>query len=230
VVMVLTVASIIGVVISHSIRKMLPIIILAFVPPLILYTASQLWRPVLLERALLPAGTMVVALWGIGLSRLPGWPKKLLAAIAIPVLVAGFATFYLDPVGQRDTHDPVINIVDPAWQPHDALYHLNLSSMVTYDYYLAGKPAFSLPQGGDLGQSLTEPTKIAMGLKDLEKMPQDIKRLGYKRAWLFIWDSPVSSDFEIQFANTLMKEYQVDQTWTIYSSPYATFKLVLIQL
>lgn len=229
-VIILTIASLIGIVISRSSKKALPIMVLAFLPPIILFAASQIWRPVLLERALLPAGTMVVALWGLGLSRLPGWPQKLLAGIAIPVLLAGFVTFYLDPVGQRDKSDPVIGIVDTAWQPGDVLYHLNLSSMVTYDYYLPSKPAFSLPQGGDLGQSLTDSTKIAMGLKVREKLPDDVRQMGYKRAWVFIWDSPVSSDFEMRFADDLLQHYQVEKTWMIYSSPYATFELALIQL
>ena len=228
--LVVTAVAVIALLKSESLRQVLPLLALAFAPPLILFLASVLWHPVLLERALMPSGAMLAAAWAIGLLKLPGWSRNLMAVMTVPLLTASIVTYYADSAGQRSTQDPVVPLIEQRWQPGDALYHLNLSSTVTYDYYLPGKPGFSLPEGGDLGQSLTDPTKIAMGLKDHEKFPDQLRQLGYKRIWVMIMDSPVSSDFEMAYAARLLSTYPVIQRWTIFSTEYVSFTLALVRL
>lgn len=213
-----------------ELKRLLPLIVLAFGPSAILFIVSQVWHPVLLDRALIPAGAVLIGLWGLGISKMTGWSKKLAAAVAIPMLLAAVVTYYVDPIHQRDTQDPVIGIIDQGWQPGDALYHLNISGMIAYDYYLPGKTMFSLPENGDLAQSLTDETKIAMGLKQLELAPEQLKARGYRRIWLFVYESPVTSDLEEAEARTLLTRYPVVQRWTISETKYQSFTLALLTL
>jgi len=227
-VMALTTISLLA--LRRELRSVLLLLGITFLPPLILETASLAWRPILLDRALVPSGVMLMGLWGTGLSRLPRWVWRPLAIIAIPMLIALIVTYYLDPTHTRAPDDPTIQIVDDHWQEQDAIYHMNAHTIVSYDYYLPGKDQYTYPEVGSLAQSMTDETKIALGIKALEATPSDLRERGYKRLWLMLDVSVVSTQDEIDAGKSILATHQVLRRWEIYDEPAGTFELVLIQL
>jgi 4-amino-4-deoxy-L-arabinose transferase-like glycosyltransferase len=225
---VLTITSLIC--LRKDLRAARPLLALAFLPPAVLYVLSIVWHPVLVDRILLPSGAAIVALWGMGLSKLPVWAHKPFAAVALPMLVIALGSFYVDPGQQRQRADPVVTIVNAGWQDKDAVYHIALDSLIAYDYRLPGKPAFVLPEAGDLAQSLSDPTKQALGIKQREILPDRLAEMGYKRIWLFVDETPVSSDNELAEADRLLEVYPTIRRWQIVNSKMVKFRVVLLKL
>jgi uncharacterized membrane protein len=209
-------------------RRFAPLMILTFAPPAVLYLVSMIWRPVLLDRGLLPSGAMLLALWGAGLSRMTGWPRRALAAVAVPLAIVTVATFYTDPTGQRPGRDPIADTLVEHWQDGDAIYHITLQSAIAYNYYLPGKPSYVLPEAGDLAQSLTDTTKTAMGLKATERLFSQMRQMGYKRVWLFIVTNPVTSDYEISQTTYITDHWPTIREWVFMDKPISSFKLAII--
>lgn len=210
--------------------KLAPLFGLAFAPPLLLTLISALWRPVLLDRALLPSGAAVGMLWGIAATELPSWGKKVYAAFALPVIVLIVLSYYIDPTRQRARFDPVVNLIKASWQEGDAIYHLSLSSYIGYDYLLPDLPAFVLPDAGNLAASLSEQTKEGFGIKEHEALISDIEAGHYRRVWLFITESPVSSQFEMAQSRQILAAYPVIEHWQVLHRDLVDFRIALIDL
>jgi hypothetical protein len=209
-------------------KQYLSLAALAFAPSLILYLISFVWHPVLLDRALLPSGAALVGVWGSGLSQITGWGRKALGAFALPLAALALITFYTDPNSQRTRTDTIKPVIIEQWQDHDALYFVTLDSWAVYHYYLPDKPLYILPEVGDLSQSLSEPTKTAMGIADREIPFSELARLGYRRAWMFIVVGPVTSDYEIEQINAIRERYPEIQEWEVSKTDTAEIRLVLL--
>jgi len=223
-----TVASLI--VLRHDIRRLLPIIALAFLPALLLFAASKIYKPVMLDRALLPSGAFVAMLWGLAIDKLAPRFRLPLAAVGLPVLLVAVVFYYIDPNGHRPKDNQMTDIIEEQWRPGDAIYHVQLDSLIGSDYYLAGKPAYLLPQKGDLAQSLSDPTRAAMGITDRQVWPQQLKAEGYKRLWVPALTSIVTSQFELDFQADLINAYPVLAHWTIAVQKLETLDLYLLRL
>lgn len=211
-------------------KRLMPLLTLGFLPPLILYAISFVWRPILLDRGLLPAGAAIVGLWGIGLSSLPRWGKKALAVFALPMALIAILTYYTDPTGQRPRTDPIRDTIIEGWQPGDVLYHVTLESYIAYRYYLPDLPAQVMPEAGDLAQSLTDISKNAMGITDREMLFSQLGQAGYKRAWLFVVTNPVTSDYEVMQAHWIRQTYPALREWVFLDTDISKFTLTLIEL
>jgi mannosyltransferase len=211
-----------------QISRCLPLVAGAFAPPLILYVISLVWRPVLLDRALLPAGAALVGLWGAGLSTYSGWGRKALAALALPIAAAALVTFYTDPTGQRPATDPIAQTVRDHFAPGDCLYHITLESTILYNYYLPDLPAYTLPEAGDLAQSLTDETKAAMLPVEQTQWFTALPALGCRRAFLFVVTNPVTSKYEEDQAAAIQTGYHVIDHWVFLDEPISKFVLVLV--
>lgn len=211
-------------------KTVYPLIGMAFLPPALLAILGLVWKPVLLDRAMLPSGAALAMLWGIGLQRLIPWGKRLYLVVAAPMLLALVVTYFVDPKQQRATYDPAVEVVKEHWQPGDAIYHLSLSSFIGYDYYLKGYPSFVLPEAGDLGASLTETTKEGFGIKPHEMGIDQLKGAGYRRVWLFATSNPVSSKYEIDTEHQILAEFHTIRAWPILNKDLVDFRIVLLEL
>jgi len=183
---------------------------------------------VLLDRALLPSGAALLSLWGAGLSNYSGWTRKALAALALPFAVIALVTFYTDPTQQRARIDPIRPTIIENWRAGDTLYFITLDSWAVYHYYLPDKPQFILPESGDLSQSLSQPTKVAMGIADQELPFSRLSAQGYTRAWLFIVVGPVTSDYEIREIKTILGTYPVLESWSVSHTDITDIRLMLM--
>jgi hypothetical protein len=211
--------------------KGLPLILVAFLPPIILYAASKLWQPVMLDRAMLPAGAALTGIWGMALSRLPHPALKPLAAVGLPLLVLGLATYYADPNATRPRIDAAVLMIKNHWQPGDVVYHAQLFTLIRYEYYLKDYPEFTMPMPGSLTQgNLTEPTKAAMHISDIEKTLAQVRDLGYERVWFVSEQSVVTSDYALQFQDHTLKQFPVLAEYPIISNRFDNIRLYLLEL
>lgn len=213
-----------------ELKRIWPLLAIAFAPAAVLTVIGTVWRPVLLDRAMLPSGAALGMVWGIGLTHLPSWGKKIYAAVAAPVLVLMVVLYYVDPTEQRARVDPVVELVKANWQEGDAIYHISLSSFIGYDYYLQGYPSYVLPETGDLGASLTETTKEGFGITEHELPIGQVKARGHRRVWLFASSSPVSSTYELDTERALLTTFKTIKVWSIRHKDLVDFDVILLEL
>jgi len=211
-------------------RRLLPVGALAFGPSVLLYLVSVCWRPVLLDRALVPAGQVVTGLWGAALARMSRQGRAALLAVLAPTLAAGLYGYYFEADAARPPVTDYSNIIRQGWHAGDVIYHINLASLITTAYYLPDEqfPAYLLPQANDLSQSLTEETKAVMGIRS--ESLASLGARGYRRAWLLWVDTPVVSDIERTAARHAVDRYQVVRTYHLLDEDLASFTVVLLDL
>jgi hypothetical protein len=153
-------------------------------PLLILALASLVWRPVYLHRTLIGAALplYILAAFGVvALARVIRWP---LVAPLAAVLLLATTNYYLDPAARRWDVRPVAAAIE--CQPGDVVYHVNLASYILYQYARPDCQQWVWPVANDLSQSLTSPTKEAMGMQQAE-----LDAIPWRRAWLVWAESPV---------------------------------------
>lgn len=211
-------------------RRYYPLFVMGFGPPLALALASIIWRPVLLPRGLMPAGAVVVALWGIMLVELAPRARRQVQAIALPLIVlsAGYYiyTTYTTPridLGYLDT-------IRAEWQPGDVVYSSEVPGIVTADYYAPDLPHYLLPERGNLIQSLTEQTKEAMHIDQHELNFDELPSAGYKRAWILEVSGPMTSDLERARIAEILARYPLIKRIEIFHSPMLDHTLDLVDL
>jgi mannosyltransferase len=210
--------------------RLAPMLSLSFLPPGLLYTVSMIWHPVILDRALLPAGAMLIGLWGIGLSQLAPWGKRALAMVGVPMALVGLLMFYQNPTGQRARTDPVREIVADGWKAGDVVYNITLETDIINSYYLADRPAYVLPEAGDLSQSLSDQTKVAMGMAERAVLFSQLRRMGFERAWLFTVVNPLTSEYEINQSHLILSNYATIKSWHFSDDKITYLLLSLVDL
>lgn len=213
-------------------RKYAPLLTLAFAPALGLFGVSALWKPLLLTRALLPASSGVIGLWGISLDKMSNQGRALTLSALAPMLAISMISYYLEAETRRLPFDQYANTITEHWQDQDAIYNMNLATSITYGYYLPPEtyPTFMVPQANDLSQSLTETTKEVMGLKQQEATIEEVSAKGYQRIFLLWVETPTISDAEIQEANRILASYPVLDEWEVVDERLAKFTIYLIDI
>ena len=161
---------------------------LTFTPPILLFLFSQ-WRPIYLERALLPSGTVLFIwlAWALTKTRLPR-PMQLTTFV---LLLAGFGmgiyehiTYIGFPYGPYQT---MTTNLQTNQQPGDVIIHSSKLSMmpsVYYDRNLA-QTYVSDPPGSNV-DTLAPATQKVLGL---EAQPNIESAAGNaNRVWFIIFD------------------------------------------
>jgi len=209
-------------------RDLWPLAALIAGPPVALYGLSLTVAPVMLDRAMVPAGGLLLALWAMGLHEMSASTRRLVGPIlgftGIAALV-GFAMPLLIGAGRAD--QSYFDIIRAQWQPGDALYHTSISSAIVGAYYMPGYAAWVMPNASNLSQSLTVDTKSAMGLLASERA---FGQLPARRAWILSADTPVTSDVERALIADILTSYPIAGRWMIESNRYATFEIVLVEV
>jgi hypothetical protein len=207
-----------------------PLLLLSFGPPALLYGVSALWRPMMLERALLPSGSALLCLWGMGLSKIAPALRKPALAFGLPFLALALGSYWLNADTKRYDLRQFAEIITPRWQTGDVIYHMNLASYIALDYYMPDLPQALLPQANDLSQSLTEETKRAMGITDDQIAPGSLDDLGYRRVWLVFVQTPHISTAETEAARQIMSAFPVLARWRMLDQPLARADLYLLRV
>lgn len=208
-------------------RRAWPLALLAFGPPALMWIVSALWVPVTLERALLPSGVASVLLWVVGIGGLSRYYRWVVAGVGLPVLLLSIVAFV---VIDKDDFRGVANRVAELSAGNEAVYHTSVSSIIFLAHYIDTDNHYIMPQVGDLSQSLTERSKIAMGIKQREATIEDLVRLGYRRAWILIAISPSSNDSDTDRAWQITRDWPVLQRVSLIDNRFGTFDAVQIAL
>jgi mannosyltransferase len=209
-------------------KQLAPILILAFLPAFLLSAVTELWRPMLLPRTLVPAGAGVLGMWGIALDQMKLPTRRAALALLIPMLIGAVGSYYLNSNLYRYDTDHQASIIRDGWQSGDAIYHPSLATYVTYGYYLPDLPSFLFPQHSDLSVSLTEETTAAMMIS--EQTPEQLAGRGYKRLWIPVAKAYSVYDPQVPAMMTMIEDYTVLDEQITEQRSFVTFTLYLIDL
>ena len=201
---------------------------LALVPHAALMGISEVFRPLWIDRLLIPAGGAMVGVWAVAAAQLFGISRpKLarLAAIVLPSLFIAVVGFYARPDRQFD-YRALVNIIMPRREPCDVVYHLDTSSYVLADYYMpTGNVVLPLSVG--LAYGLTDTTKNAMMMTRADLV--DIAG-SYCRAWLISVEAPQTTAIEEQTLHKYLNRYRLIRRWSVYHEIFVHVDLYLLKL
>jgi hypothetical protein len=173
-----------------------------------------------------------VALWAAAYLKLNKSQRWAAALAVLPMIGMSNASYYLNSEATRYSLRPSASEISQQWQAGDAIYHMNLSSYVVYDYYLpsAKYPTYVIEESGSMTQSLSDSTKLAMGIAGHERNFDALAQAGYRRAWLFYDDSPLTSNTEQAEANRILKSYPILSQNHLISDGLDTVTVYLLDL
>lgn len=201
--------------------------LLGLAPTAELYVISQVWRPMMLDRLLLPAGTMIVAIWAAGFTRMTRLSQRIALTLFVPVFVLSVISYYR--IGTKTDYGVALQPIFDNWQDGDTVYHNSLSSVVLFRGKLPDD-GYILPGLGDLAQSLSEPTKIAMGIKQRELTPEQLVDLGYHRLWVLHLSTPMTSQHELDGIQAIIDRYPIITHYDVGRDQFVTFEVVLLRI
>jgi len=167
---------------------------------------SLLWRAIYLPRAFVPAALLLSLVWAYALRHLSLPNRRVAHILFIPAFGVALISHYFPAGSARYPVNAWAAIVRDGWRPADVVYHIAIDTDIMYQYYLPDKPTFLLPESTDLSQSLTAETKVAVGLKELHF--DRLADAGYRRAWLILSTTPLTSQVELDEITRIKGLYQ----------------------
>lgn len=190
------------------------LIVLALVlgAPTLAALISVLWRSIYLQRAFLPSALGLMLLWAYPMRHLSRPNRAVMNAITVPTMMIALLFHYSPANGARQDFKAWSEPIRKQWQSGDVIYHAAIDSTILTTYYLPDKPYYPyylLPHVTDLNQSLTDETKEAMGLKQLPF--NELKNLGYKRAWFIATETPLTSKEQFDFIARIRDTYHPEE-------------------
>ncbi len=188
---------------------------------------SVFWRSIYLPRALLPSALALVIMWAYPLTRSNPGNRRAVRLVLVPCLAAGLLFHYLPANGGRQDIDSFLAPVRAGWRYGDIVYHTALHTAILYGYYLPDLDYEIRPEISDLNESLTAETQSAMGfpVADFE----DLRAMGYKRAWLLIYTNPMSRITELIEINRIVRGYHASAI-QVRETDYAKQAVYLVDL
>ncbi len=188
-----------------------PYLLLSAALPLALVClASIIWQPVLISRIMAPLTPFYYLLVAEVMTR--NWRRAV--AWGGPALVCIVCITLVGPIeGKIGRGDKVIFYSIPA-QKGDAFYHANVGSYLIWNYYRPDLPHYLWPNKNDLSQSLSDPTKAAMGLNQAGFASVACT---HKRWWVIYFHNPTTGPAEIEYISRLQRDYPSEKYYKIRS-------------
>lgn len=215
--------------IRRDLKKYAPLLAVAGIPALELFTVSTVWQPMMLARGLLPSSAGVLGLWGLGLSKMNKQARTFALVILVPMIALSMVNYFTDPTVKRAPADPQIEIIESNWQSGDVIYHTTIATPIGYSYYLPEYDFAIMPGGNERG-GLTRTTRDALGLSEHEMPVETLTGQGYRRAFV-VWATGTSiSDQQIAEASAIMDAYPVLKTWPIADTRFGDMTIYLVDL
>lgn len=170
-------------------------------PVAIIAAASLLWQPVFISRIVAPLAPFYYLWLAESVTRSRSrWMLWFTATIAtiISIVVVGSIAGSMGRQPGKDIYTAV------PIQPGDAVYHANVGSYLIWSYYRPDVPQYVWPNKNGLDQSLSSPTKAAMGLSQADF---DTVACSARRWWLIYFNNPTTGQAEIDHIAHLERDY-----------------------
>jgi len=180
------------------------VILAVILAPIAIAAISWLWRPIYIDRAMLPAAVALMPLWAYALCNLSQPNRRIARLVIVPVLAVGILAHYF-PVAPRSDSRQFIGAIKSGWQSDDVVYYLQIGAAGSLTYYLPGFAYATLPEVTNLSQSFSVETRNAMGFHDVKYT--DLARQGYRRMWLICSVNPVISQQELDACKGIRAMY-----------------------
>jgi hypothetical protein len=218
-------------ILRRDLKQLWHLVMIGVLPSAEMYSISLAWKPIMLDRALLPSGACLAALWALAWARSKRLGRYAMASIGVPMLALSFVSLFANVGSQKADYTDVVESVLAEWQDGDCIYNNSLSSVILFDRLLPPElPNYILPNIGDLSQSLSEETKLAMGIKQREIDADRLAGLGYRRMWLMYIDTPVTSDYERDAVLQVWHHYREIDVWWLAREEFGEFAVVQLDL
>ncbi len=208
-------------------RPGLIVLALCLGTPALVGVVSVIWRSIYLPRAFLPSALGMMLLWAYSLNHLSKPNRAVARAIVAPALIIALCSHYFPSVGARFAAEDFTAPVRNHWQDYDTAYYVELDGAIISTYYLPNKPYAIMPYATDLNQSLTEDTKVAMGF--VQTPFDDLKRQGFRRAWLVVTDSPGTAAAQLAEIERIKAKYPYTVANHV-DMPIASMSIYLVDL
>jgi hypothetical protein len=130
-------------------------------PSLMLVLASEVWRPIYLERVFLVSLPFLVILVVVALR----WLKAAYRDAILVALVPLVGLCLLFQSKGTETYRAFADDFMAEHRPGDVIYHVNLATYIQLSYYLPDAEHVCWPNAGNLEQSLSVETQEAMGIR-----------------------------------------------------------------
>lgn len=167
--------------------------LLAFGTPALLFIISAVWKPVYLNRVMLPNTLALVIAWAYCIRHIPLGDKRALTAIGAPALAIAFISYFSS--GRMDIRE----MLPSGCQGVTQVYNTSVAAHIMSSYYLANKQLLLWPDANDLNQSLSPKSKQAFG------WTQATPKTGI--VCLIDLNTPMSSIHERAYVATLLNRY-----------------------
>jgi hypothetical protein len=173
---------------------------LLFVPLVGLYTIS-LFRPIFVERTLLPSsfGLFLLLAWALAYGR-PRALNLALGAVVVIGMTAALANYYSNPVVQKPPFREAANDVAAQLRSGDVVVHISDSSALAFDYYVPELQNFFLAGDPDY---VTETTRGRSGrVAGLAPVEWNSVASQQTRVWLV-----VALDHNVEYQRARVREF-----------------------
>jgi uncharacterized membrane protein len=190
---------------------------------------SFLVAPVIVDRVIGSSAIALILLIAPALIPTP-WPQTTWTRYALPAMFAVtlavyyFAFYTTDRIG-RYPWDYGLDTFLSEQRPNDAIFHANLATYMVYTYYLPHMPQVVWQQANDLSQSLTDQTKWAMAMRQVQF--DDIS-CNYDRWWIAFYENPTTSDHERAEIERIVSQYGGKLENTIIANELVNARLYLV--
>lgn len=205
--------------------------VLAAAPPITLYIVSVVWRPIFLQRALMPAGAALLILWAAALVETKPTSRAAILTVLIPTLAATLVYNYWEAVYDAGRSDITYTAeITERYQPGDIVYHGGVDTLIVTRFYLPDMEHYMAPHTSDLAQALTDETKDGMGISAMEQPLEALQEAGYQRAFLIVPDKPVTGDHEPEQFAQILNTYPTLDAITVMRRDLEVYQIFIIGL
>ncbi|MCE5301326.1 MAG: glycosyltransferase family 39 protein, partial [Spirochaetia bacterium] len=96
---------------------------------------SMIKKPVYSDRTLIVAGALAVIIIAIGASHLSRQGLALFVTVITVFYAVSLKNYYFEPQWQKTAYRPQFESISSGWQEGDAIFHTNVNSYASYEFY-----------------------------------------------------------------------------------------------
>ena len=208
-------------------RETYPLLILWLLPMIAVAIISWLWQPMYFYRPLIATVPPMLFLVSSAVLQMQRRNTVLLALLILPLL--GLVTYrqISDRRGLRQQERDNAQIIASNWEDGDCIFHMNVGSAITMDYYLPGRQQFIWAGPAALfngALSVETQETLLLDRREFENLPGTCKRV-----WLNWWSNPLTSAEEDNEAERLIERYNGQKFHTFISNDMVEATLWILE-